>query len=178
MRRHQLADGLEGGPAGVEELFARVAGPNQSGDQQRAEDAHHNLLRPIKADLPRLVWGGNPIGGDDQGSEAEQKVSVRSLPGPDLAELIAGKRHHHEQDRQKDQRRGGIIADQPDAHEGARYGARHPHEGFKGDRAHELRTHQHENRKYRPVVVRQAQQLRAEQSQHARQAHFDPVAYP
>ena len=45
-------------------------------------------------------------------------------------------------------------------------------------RAHELRTHQHENRKYRPVVVRQAQQLRTEQSQHARQAHLDPVAYP
>jgi hypothetical protein len=86
----------------------------------------------------------------------------------DLAKLIGGKSHHQEKDGQKDRRGRGIIGDQPDTHEGARHGANYSHDSFEGDGSHELRAHQHQHGEDGPVVIRQPQELRAEQGEQTR----------
>src|ERR1700757_2590274 len=126
--------------------------------------------------MPGLCWIRDPISNDGKRVETEQIISIWDLTGADLAVLVAGKSNSQEKDGQKDRRRRCIVADQPDSHEGSGDRSDHSHDRFERNRTHESCTHQYDNGKYRPVIMRQSQDLSAKQGEQTRQTHFDPVA--
>ncbi len=127
--------------------------------------------------MPRLCWIRNTIGSDGKRGETEQIISIWDLACSELAELVTGKSHDQEKDRQKDRWRRSIVADQPDSHERSCDRSDHSHDGFERNRTHESCAHQHDNGKYRPIIMRQSQDLSAKQGEQTRETHFDPMSY-
>src|SRR5260221_3974865 len=111
--------------------------------------------------MPGLGWIRDPIGNDGQRGETEQIISIWDLAGADLAVLVAGKSNSQEKNRQKDRRRGWIVAHQPDYHEGSCESCDHSHHCFECKRNHTSSTHSYHNREASAVVMVRSQDLNA-----------------
>src|SRR5260370_26841983 len=177
VRRYELVNRFQCGTPCFDKLFPRVTGPQDARYQKRAHNSDQNLLRSVEADLPRLCWIRDPIGSDGKRGETEQIISIWDLACSELAVLVAGKSNDQEKDGQKDRWCRSIVADQPDANDSSCDRSDYSHDCFERNRTHESCAHQHDNAKYRPVIMGQSQHLTAKQREQTRQTHFDPISY-
>src|SRR6266576_4049653 len=115
LKRYNLGDRRKRCAAKFEELFTRVAWPNQARNCQGAERSNKNLQCSIQADFPCLGGILDAIRCDSQRRYSDQVISIRRLACWKLAKLVNRNPQNDENKKQEKNGSRGIRANQPDS---------------------------------------------------------------